>query len=368
MRVMHVTLGLDPGGAERLVVDLVRAMSGHGTALVACLDHLGVWGDELSREGITVHLLGRRPGFRPGLARRLWRLARDERADVLHCHQYTPFVYGALASLGPGGSRVVFTEHGRLSDAPPSPRRRLANTLLGLTPGVAFCAVSADVKQFMQDEGLPGDRIEVIQNGITPGPSPSVELREHARRELGVPPDVLAIGTAARLDPVKDLRTLLHAFRAVADQRNATLLVLGDGHEREALITLRHDLGLDERVRFLGFREDVRTLLAGLDLYVNSSISEGISLTILEAMAVGVPVVATAVGGTPEVLSHGGGILVPSRDQTALAEAVLALIDSAELRARLGDQGRERVCTAFSSDRMTARYRDLYRALVSRGR
>jgi glycosyltransferase involved in cell wall biosynthesis len=163
---------------------------------------------------------------------------------------------------------------------------------------------------------------------------------------------------------VKDLGTLIHAVARLPRPARLLLLVIGDGSERAGLEALAHETGADAVVRFLGHREDARDLLAGCDLYVNSSISEGISLTILEAMAARLAVVATRAGGTPEILDETCGRLVPLRDPAALGAALATLGADATLRAELGRAARARVEERFTLDRMVAQYRDVYRAVA----
>lgn len=354
-RVLQVVHSLAPGGTERLVVELVRRLGGEFEMSVCCLDEAGAWGEELRAEGVPVRVLDRQPGLRPGVAVRIARLCREWDVAVMHCHQYTPFVYGALASTFLLAPRVVFTEHGRLSDAPPSAKRRLANQFFGRLRRVRMFAVSEDLKRHMVAEGLPGDRIEVVLNGIDPGPEPTAAQRAWARAQLGAREDEIVIGTAARLDPVKDLRTLVRAFAEARLERSSRLVVMGDGELLGALQAQAADLGLGERVLFTGYRPDVRALLPGLDVYVNCSTSEGISLTILEAMAAGLPVVATAVGGTPEVVTAECGELVASQDHEALSKALEASA-SRPVRPLHAELARQRVRQSFSIAGMAARY------------
>jgi glycosyltransferase involved in cell wall biosynthesis len=186
------------------------------------------------------------------------------------------------------------------------------------------------------------------------------------RRELGIADDAVVVGTIARLDPVKDLHTLIRAVGRQGPQRGPmVLLVIGDGSERAQLEASAREVGHGSSVRFLGHREDARDLLAACDLYANSSISEGISLTILEAMAAGLPVVATRVGGTPEIVDATCGRLVPSRDPDALASTLAALAADGALRRTLGGKARTRVEQRFTLDRMIREYRDAYYAAAA---
>ncbi len=357
-RILQVVLKLDPGGAERLVIDLARRLRPEFEPVVCCLDERGAWATELDDADVRVRVLGRRPGFHPGLGRSLAALAREEGCDVLHCHQYSPFVYGCLAKAFSPGLGLVFTEHGRLAGAQVSGKRRVANAVLARTPG-RFFAVCEELRRFLLDEGFPSGRLEVCYNGIDPGPPASPAARAAARNLLSLPPEEFVVGSVARLDPVKDLATLLRAFSAAG--RGGTLVLVGDGPERSTLEGAARDLGVADRVRFLGARTDVRRLLPGFDVFVNSSTYEGVSLTIIEAMAAGLPVVATRVGGTPEVVQDGAnGRLVPAGGTEAMAVALQRLADDPTERAALGAGGRSTVESRFRFDDMRDTYTRAY--------
>jgi glycosyltransferase involved in cell wall biosynthesis len=171
----------------------------------------------------------------------------------------------------------------------------------------------------------------------------------------------------ARLDPVKDLPTLIDAFALVrAETPRARLVIVGDGPERERLAACAARAGIADAFTITGYRSDVRQLLPAADVYVSSSISEGVSITILEAMAANLAVVATAVGGTPEVLpsAEDGGLLVPSRDVISLASAIVSLERDSAARASLAAAGRRRLESAFTIDRMVGDYTRAYRRLL----
>ncbi|MEQ1869543.1 MAG: glycosyltransferase [Vicinamibacterales bacterium] len=357
---MQVVLSLAPGGTERLVVELVQRLNTEMPTAVCCLDREGAWGEQLKADGISVQTLNRQPGFHPLLGKEIAAIARQHKATVLHCHQYSPFVYGALARLWHPSLQVIFTEHGRLSDAPPSTKRLWANRLLWAHAPARVFAVSADLRQHIVNEGFPAARVGVIYNGIDIGALPTVEARQSMRRGLGLADNVCVVGTVARLDPVKDLGVLIAAVARLNANRAATLLVVGDGPERQRLEQVAQDADGGTSTRFLGHRDDARAVLAACDVFANSSISEGVSLTILEGMAAGLPVVATRVGGTPEVLDESCARLVPARNVEAMSEALRALSDDSALRAALGRAGRIRVEERFTLDRMVSEYRDAY--------
>jgi glycosyltransferase involved in cell wall biosynthesis len=365
MTVVHVVLSLWPGGTEQLVVEICKRTSEHFRPVVCCLDEPGSWGEDLARRGIEVVALRRRPGFQPSLGYQIARLAAQRGAAVLHCHHYSPFVYGRLAKLVRPGLQVIFTEHGRYNDGPPLRKRKAVNPLLARIPGPIY-AVSSALREHMVAEGYPSHRVGVIHNGIEPGPVPGEFERQRARAAVGAGPDTFLVGTAARLDAVKDLPTLIAAFSGLRETHpSARLVIAGEGQERQDLERRIREMGLGTSVSLLGHREDVRSLLPGLDLYVNSSISEGISVTILEAMAACVPVVATRVGGNPEIVTEGAnGFLVPARSPKALAAAMRRLADGPGARQTFARAGRKTVERDFRIDAMVNRYAGIYRELA----
>lgn len=362
--VLQVVLSLAPGGTERLVIEIVKRLAPSFRFAVCCLDDPGAWSRELTDRGVPVVALHRRRGFRPSVGYRIGRLARACGARVLHCHQYSPFVYGRIAGWLDPRLAVIFTEHGRVSDAPPSRKRRVANRVFARRPAGVY-AVSGELKDHLVLEGFEWEGVEVIPNGIELGQRACDADRLEARALAGVPHDAYAVGTAARLDSVKDLPTLIEGFaRLRGSLARAVLVIVGDGPTRYALMAHARRLSVDDSVLFLGHRDDVRRLMPAFDVYVNSSISEGVSLTILEAMAAGLPVVATRVGGTPEVVVDGlTGLLVPPQDPLGLGAALLDLAQDGRRAQALGVQGRCRAERYYSIDRMVDAYACAYRHL-----
>lgn len=365
-RVLQVVLRLDPGGTERLVVEIVRRLHPRVPMAVCCLDAAGAWADRVTALGVPLHVVGRPPGFSPGVSRRIAAVARDTGASVLHCHHYSPYVYGRLAALMTPGLGAVYTEHGRLSDRPPSFKRSLVNRVLMAGAGDLY-AVSHDLRGHLLREGVP-PRMQVIWNGIDPEAVPDASARAAGRAALEASPEDCLVGSVARLDPVKALPTLVEAL-AIAARTNSRLrlVIVGEGPERASVEAAIQRHGVAERVRLLGHRDDVRTLLPGLDAFANASTSEGISLTLLEAMAAELPIVATAVGGTPEVVADGEtGRLVPSRDVAALAAALVEMAADPARAQAWGRAGRQRLLAHFTIDEMVRRYEAVYRELASR--
>lgn len=365
LRVMQVVLSLEPGGTERLVVDIANRLVAAGIwTNICCLDGTGSLERALDAR-VTVHSLARTPRFDLRVAFRLSRLARRLGANVLHCHQYTPFVYGCAARLASPSVGMVFTEHGRLVGASPSRKRRRVNRFLTRVGGLQF-AVSNELRGFMLDEGFSARRLQVLHNGIATGAPLEPALRARARETLGLGMDDFVVGTTARFDPVKDLPTLVRAAaqanRSLAGLR---LVMIGDGPCRTEIEMTARSVGLDRMV-LTGYRDDVRSLLPALDVYVNCSSSEGVSVAILEAMDAALAVVATAVGGTPEIIRDGlDGWLIPPASPTALAEAIIELREQTDTRRKLGIAAHSRVQEAFSATQMLQGYLDAYGHAVS---
>lgn len=360
--VCQLLHGLGVGGAEILAARLVRRLRHVFRFSFACLDEVGPLGEQMRDEGFPVHLIGRRPGLDWACPLRLARLVRSEGIDVVHAHQYTPFFYGLAARLRGPRRPIVFTEHGRHQPDYPRRKRMIANRLL-LSRRDRVVGVGAAVRDaLIANEGLPQDRVGVLYNGIDVDAFSDAADRASARAALGAAPGELAMLQVARLDYLKDHATAVRTLaRVAARQPEARLVLVGDGPERPTVEAVARESGVADKIRWLGTRHDVARLLPGADVFLLTSISEGIPLTVAEAMAAGLPVVATDVGGLAEMVAHGDtGFLAPVRDDAALAGLVLRLADDPDLRRRMGRAGRARAKERFDEPRMCADYGRLY--------
>ena len=364
IRVGFVLHSMQVAGAEVLVAETIERLAGRIDPVVFCLDLVGPLGGQLQRDGVPVIAFGRKPGFDFSVSKRMAREIRSRRISVLHAHQYTPFFYGAIAARLSGvRPRVIFTEHGRHFPDIVSARRRLVNRWLldRLADHVnAVCEFSA--RSLSDVDGFSRSRIEVIPNGVDLPRYGRVADVASLRRQLGLDPSRRYIITVARFHPVKDHRTLLHAFAEVAPARpDVDLLLAGDGALSETLEKLAADLDIAPRVQFLGVRGDVADLLRASDVFALTSVSEAASITLLEAMACGLPVVVTAVGGNPEIVRQGvDGLLAPRGDSHAVALALLKVLDDGRLAYAMGQAGAERVRTHYRLEDTIERYFALY--------
>lgn len=361
--VCHVVHTLDYGGAEVLARQFALRDRRSQQSVFACLDGAGAMAAELREAGCVVQPLARRAGLDLRCAWRLARFCRRQKVGLVHAHQYAPFLYTALARWLGWRGPILFHEHGREWPDYRRWKRVCANRLL-LRPADRIVAVGAHVRQaLIEHEGLPPERIRVIYNGVEPAHyDPAGPQRAAVRTELGIGPEQLAVFQVARLDRLKDHATALRTLARLRErQPRLRLLLVGEGAERESIQRQMRELRLEDRVRLLGARGDVPRLLQAADLFLLTSMSEGIPLTLLEAMASGLACVATCVGGVGEVLVPGEtGLLARSGDPADLACQLDQLSSDAALRQQMGRAGRQRILQRFAAQQMHASYRQVY--------
>jgi len=353
------------GGSERVGVDLALEFKRRGYQVVcfAFHDTDGPMRVELERFGIRCLDLNyqkfRGPFRRALYFWKFWRTLRKERIRALHVHHHGAMILCGIPARLAGINRIVMTEHGLQALIERAEARRLT---------VRYCAYASDItvvepsqyEYFHKELGFPLKKLHCIPNGVRIVPK-TAELVEHQRREFGLETDEFAFFYVGRLNPVKDLGTLLDAFAILsADVTLRTRLYLvGDGPERTMLEAKRDVLGLSERATFLGARSDICKVLMAADAFVMSSKSEGLPMALLEAMAVGVPCVATAVGGIPDLFRDDKGLLVPAQDAQALANAMDAIARSPELRRRLVTNAAANLVKNYALDAIANRYLEL---------
>ena len=371
IRVMHVVNVLSLSGMEHGVIKQVNRLDPARFAPSICC--LAFQRDETHAvldPRVPVHELRKSSGRDLGLVPRLAALLARERVDIVHSHNWQTFFYTVAAASLAGVSLRVHGLHGREAEAPSARQIRLSRWLARRVS--RLIAVSNDLgRELVKDWGVPAERVSVIPNGVDldgfahPGPV------EGLREELGLAPEHRVIMTVGGLRPVKDYPTLIRAFARVhAARPEARLVIVGGergGGSQGELAALAVSLGVGGAVLFPGVRQDVSRLLALSEIYVNSSVFEGMSNTILEAMAASRPVVATDVGGNPELVRHGvNGFLVPPRDEAALAERLAELLADPALIKAQGAAGRGLVESEHAMGRMVAAYEDCYEDLLSR--
>ncbi|MGH7380645.1 MAG: glycosyltransferase [Candidatus Methylomirabilales bacterium] len=368
--VLHLIETGGPGGAERMMVHLASGL-GDGYRSEAALIRDSWLGGALKDRGVPVTMLRYTRSsflrlFELDTLRDLLGLIRKKNVNILHTHEFLMNTIGLVASRL-AGVPLVATVHGTNYYGDRF-RRRVAYRLVGRFAH-QMVAVSEDLKRFLADQiNIHPDRIQVVRNGVPIGEQPSPEKLSTLRQDLSLDRHTRVVGTVGSLYPVKGHRYLIDAAASVIDRfPHVVFLIVGRGNLREELEAQAQRQGVAAHFRFLGHRDDVRDILALCEVFVLPSLSEGMPLALLEAMAAGVPAVATQVGGINEVLEDGKtGLLVPAADSQQLAESIITLLNDRVLRVRMGAVARESVASCFSLNRMVEAYENIYADLISK--
>lgn len=361
IHVMQATFGMSIGGMERVIADLCRYVDpGRFRFTVCCLSVRGPLADEVEQHGVPVLFCENQS--RLGKYLRGFELAsvlRDRRVDILHTHNTTAFIDGMIGARLAGVPVTIHTDH--CKNYPIERRWMLAEHLASRFVDKLVAVSHHTRDELARFEKIPADKLAVIHNGISPAPVPD----EHAvalRREFGLRPDQFVAGTVGRLEPQKGLDLLLSAVPLVAARcPDARFVVVGGGSLESALKDQARSLGIEQRVIFTGWRPDAVALMQMFDCFVQCSNFEGLPMVLLEAMARGKPIVASAVGGVPEVVEQGvTGLTIHSRNPAELSGALIRLAADPELAARFGERARERHSERFTVQAMASAYQQLY--------
>ncbi len=367
--IAHVLYRLDTGGMERMLVTLIKNTPLHYRHSVICLEGYGALRASLASADVQCIALHKRPGKDWRCYVRLWRALRHLKPDIVHTYNFGALDMAPVAKLA-GVRRVIHAERGRDAADPNGESRKYRRMRRWLLPFIdRYVTVSADLQRWLiQDVRIPRARVAWIPNGIDVAPFDEARSIRSNPRLLPTfaPVGSALIGTVGRLDPVKDQLGLIEAFHRLCQQspewhERLRLVLVGEGPQRKVLEAKIASAGLAAQVQLLGNRTDVAALLGEFDIFVLSSIAEGMPGAILEAMASGLPIVATRVGGVDEVVVDGvTGTLVEPSNPAALAQALRGYVEDESLRRRHGEAGRERVEQHFSLHAMLAGYTSLY--------
>ncbi|MEO6800814.1 MAG: TIGR03088 family PEP-CTERM/XrtA system glycosyltransferase [Rhodanobacter sp.] len=373
--IVHVLYRLDTGGMERMLITLINHTQSQFRHAVICLDEFTALREKIEDPNVPCVALNKKPGKDWRCYFRLWKALRALRPDLVHTYNYGALDAVPVAKIA-GVRRVVHAERGRSADDPHGESRKYRYLRRCLAPFVdRYLAVSRELRDWLTEKvGIDRLRVIYIPNGIDADDFAVAPAMKRVRPLLGTfaPPGTILIGTVGRLDPVKDQAGLVSAFnflcKSLPDVRGRLrLAIVGEGPQRSTLEAHVAELGLSEQVCLLGNRDDVPAILVEFDIFAFSSIAEGMPGVLLEAMAAGLPVVATEVGGVGDVVSSGiTGQLVPAGNHPALARALASYVANEALRVRHGRAGRERVETEFSLDEMVSAYVALYDGLLGR--
>ena len=347
---------LEVGGLEKVVVSLLKGLpKDRFDPYLICLSGKGQLFSELDLPEENCLILHKKhpPGkslaekFPLGMVLRIRDFLKQNRIDVLHLHNQGPLLYaGTAARMCRNRPAVLYTEHNQIYRAGAAARKRFR---VYVRAADRIIAVSHDLKRTLVEEVGVTRPVDVIHNGIDGGRFDGV-TGDAVRCELGIPADAFVIGTAVVLGEQKGINFLLDAAKiALHKHPDIRFLIAGDGYMRQEFERHASDIGVMGPVRFLGYRSDVPQVLAAFDAYALTSLWEGLPLALLEALALGKPIVATTVGGNPEVVQDQvNGFLIPPRDPIAAADAFIKLFEDAALRAEMSRANKERFRTEFS--------------------
>ncbi len=361
MSLFQIDAGKEWRGGQRQVLFLARALKAGGRSFRLVCQPGSPLHQKASAEGLSVLPLRMRSELDLLAVLKLGRAMSKLGCRVAHFHDAHAVSIGkAAAALAKVPVRIV----SRRVDFPVKSRRKYIKNI------DAVIAISDEVKRILVKGGVPAKLIEVIPSGVDFAPFREAADRDFLRRELRFRPDDFLVGIVAQLEDHKGHRYLIEAARIIKKETpRVKLIVVGSGSLEMELTRQVQDLGVEDLVFFLGFRDDVPRLLASLDLFVMSSHLEGLGSSIMDAMAAKLPVVATRAGGIPEVVIHREtGLLVPPRSPAALAEAVLKLYHDRSLAAALGERGFRVVHEKFSAEAMAERIIGVYERIAGRKR
>jgi glycosyltransferase involved in cell wall biosynthesis len=363
---------LEMAGAERNLVYLVRNLDKDKFRSVVCCLKSGSLAVLMRKEGYEVIDLAMKRLYTPSGLKRiafLMGIVRREKVKAIISYHWTSDILGFIVAKF---CRIPIISSRRDMGYSLKGRSRLAYKIVGRFFDSIIAVSGAVKREICKRDLIPKEKVFVVYNGVNLKAWRNDQDAWNKRAELGIRDDTRIVGTVAGLRKIKGIKFFLRAAAAVvAEERNTKFLVIGPdqgekGCTKADLERYAQDLGISSHVAVLGKRDDIAELLAIMDVFVNASLSEGLSNAILEAMAAAKPIIATNVGGTPEVIDHGKtGILVPPADAAALAMAIFSLLRDEGKARRMGIAAREKVRIAFSLEKMIKRNEDLYESVIT---
>jgi len=359
-RLLFVIHSLVIGGTENLVFQMSCHLKDRFEIGICCLDKQGLLWEKCEQEGFSLYNLQRKPGLRLDVALALKNVFTDFKPDVIHAHQYTPFLYSSMAKiLARSKANFVFTEHGRHFPDLVSAKRRLFNSLVRILPDAVTGVCKFTRDRLVENEGFKSESIEVIYNGI---PLNEELVTLDIRDRLGLSPDQKTIGVVGSLRSVKNPLFVLRGFSRISQEfPEAVLVYIGDGELRDEVGSLAHELGIERKVKLAGNIIPATPYLSSLDCFVMGSLSEACSLALLEAMFAEVPAIVSDRGGSPELVIDGEhGQVVACDDDEQLAQAIRKVLLEESSVEDMVKLAKERVRNEFSFAEMCSKYEAIY--------
>jgi len=371
IHVMHVVDSLEVGGMENGVVNIANNIDKVRFKFsICCLSHPGALSKRINDDRVQVHSLQWKGGFSPGLFLKLAGTFRKQKVEIIHTHGWLTLLYSSVASKLAGVSVLINGEHGtfHLNNS----RRKIAYKIISIIVD-RYVSVSYSLERELADVlNIAEDKIVTIPNGVDlrKFSAVPVEAVSKIKAGLGIPDSAFVIGSVGRLEPVKNYEMLLNVFAKLCSYvSDIHCVLIGDGSMRSTLESLADQLGVGAKVHFTGKVDNPHQVMSILDIFVCSSFSEGMSNTVLEAMACGKPIVATNVGDNGKLVDDGcNGILVQSEDATGLEKALTLLISDKEMLQKFGTCSRKLAEEKYDILKMVSSYQDVYLQSVADSR
>ncbi len=368
INILYITRSLELAGAERMVCDLASNLDPDKFKVTVCTFVKGSLMEEMIKRGIEVILMERKFRYDPTLVWRIARLISGKKINIIHSHMFQSSLYALPLVLLFKKLVFVISEHGGHLEISRITRRRCFYEIIAKVSKAVIVVSSALKDELSKIFRIPPEKIVVIYNGIEITKFDDNFDSLQTKRKIGLKLDTLVIGNVANLNPPKGHKYLLEAMPIVLHEiQNTKLIIIGDGALRSELENQTEKLRISENVIFLGRRNDIPELLSIMDVFVMPSITSGETFCIAaaEAMAMGKPVVASRIGGLPEVVADTKtGFLVPPKNPAALAAAIIKLLKDRKLALDMGQAGKKRVGQEFTLDKMVKRTEQLYENLV----
>ncbi len=366
MKILHLIQTSGPGGAEKLLLSLAQNSKDKYSHLVGLLKNGWLY-EKLQDQGVVVQIIPSGGSFDLKLIRNIYRLIKKEKFDIIHSHLLDMNFYSSI-SARIAKVHHVCTEHGDIHHISKKFNIKTyikAKAISHFSNKIVFVSKYTKDK-YMNIVKVPEGENAIIYNGIDIKEYEEPIEIQRKKAEIGIKEGEFVIGNVANLYPVKGQTYLLKAAKIIIKELpNTKYLIVGRGELENDLKKEANDLGIDFNIKFLGFREDVKELLKIMDIFVLPSLSEGLPLSLIEAMASKVPVVATGVGGIPEVIDDGiNGFLITPADPDALASKIIHLLKDRSLANKLVNQSYKNIQQQFSLHTMFHKYSEIYSNLI----
>jgi len=364
--ICHIVLSLDVGGLEKVVCTIAteQIKLGHNV-IIFCLDNIGLLGEQLSTQYIEIICLNRKPGFLDKtVLQKMRTILRNNKINVIHTHNIEPNLYGMIASILSNNIKTIHTQHGI-----PDKFNFVKKTFLKFTGFFLkkFVSVSDTAAENAINYGwVPSPKVDVIINGIdTDAFTSNSNNKTKFREEYNLPKDAIILTTISRIEPVKDHTTMIEQFSIVAKQMtNVYLIIVGDGSKKQEISELIIKHKLTARVIMTGMQIDVKKYLQMADIFLMTSISEGISISLLEGMSSKLIPIVTPVGGNTQIVENNQcGYILDIKQPESLCTILNKILNDSKLFKTISDNARKKVIAKFSKEAMMNKYMALYKKL-----